>query len=885
MTCARREAGAHRPAPSAGTSRPDPRPGRRRARLSLRLPALALLLGALSPFAAAPAEAQTTIWSATLTVDAQGNTDFPGCDDDDTSTNCSTALTDNDFTFKGTTWRSKSFYISRFGQFYIQLNKAVPEGLLLVRVGDKELSTADAKVLDFGASKNLWRWDNTGISWTHGQTVSLSLVDLLSVTDLTASVVDRNGLDLIWRAPAATVTGYDVHYTSAAEATAPPDAEVSGNDPAAGWVDAGHSGTGAWHSITGLTYGTAYRLRVRATSAGNSGAWLHGTKAVPVTAPTAVRALSVVGGDRRLILSWAAPSDTGGAAVSYRAEYTSSTTIADDAPITNPGQPTVSWVELRNRNSHRATSPHTFFGLGNGAFYRGRVQAYNSAGSSPWVAAGDTVTATAGPRLTGLSVKVGDTLIVLTPTFGGDHLVYEATVPHDAANVTVTPTWTATGVTVEAASQSPDDGRTAVYTNPTTISSSGSSATLDLARSGDTDAFVTSCKGTVCTNYRIGVSRAPAPPAPPSEPRNVQATPGDAKLTLTWDAPMSWGGRAKGFLVEWKLSSAGDSAWQGVHGGQMAPTATSYEFTGENLNVDLTTHTVANGTAYDLRIKAVNHNRENDDSDWVEAFGTPAAQTVAPPSVPQSVAVTPGDGKLTITWAAPSDWGDWTAERFAIRMEALLRGATRPGKTFSSATVTHLGPADASFEFTGAQTDGSGTLHTVANGTAYDLRIRAVSQQPGTNGQQASHFQGSPWVAVFDSVPSTVPAAPTGLDVRQGDGLLDLTWTAPLGDGDGLRRALHRVVLGRPGRGRIRARPRVRLGGREAHRHGGLAPDCRPGQGHGLPGAGARGERRRRRRLGARRAVRAGYGPRRADAPERRAGQHAAGRELAGAGG
>ena len=69
MTCARREAGAHRPAasipsrsPSSGPtppgdrSRPDPRGGR--ARLALLLPALALLLGALSLFAAAPAHAQ-----------------------------------------------------------------------------------------------------------------------------------------------------------------------------------------------------------------------------------------------------------------------------------------------------------------------------------------------------------------------------------------------------------------------------------------------------------------------------------------------------------------------------------------------------------------------------------------------------------------------------------------------------------------------------------------------------------------------------------------------------------------------------------------------------------------------------------------------------------
>ena len=60
MTCARRLAGARTPASptSAGPRRPDARTGRARARRLSLLPALALLLGALSPFAAAPAAAQ-----------------------------------------------------------------------------------------------------------------------------------------------------------------------------------------------------------------------------------------------------------------------------------------------------------------------------------------------------------------------------------------------------------------------------------------------------------------------------------------------------------------------------------------------------------------------------------------------------------------------------------------------------------------------------------------------------------------------------------------------------------------------------------------------------------------------------------------------------------
>ena len=63
MTCARRQAGAQRPASStaADSARPDPRSGRRRGAPFFLFPALALLLGALSPFAAAPAAADVLV--------------------------------------------------------------------------------------------------------------------------------------------------------------------------------------------------------------------------------------------------------------------------------------------------------------------------------------------------------------------------------------------------------------------------------------------------------------------------------------------------------------------------------------------------------------------------------------------------------------------------------------------------------------------------------------------------------------------------------------------------------------------------------------------------------------------------------------------------------
>ena len=86
-----------------------------------------LLVGAVGLFAAAPAEAQVTILSGTLTVDKAGN-DF-GCDNIYVSLdNCSTAtvLTDGDFVYKGTTYLIDHLYWqSSTNRLFISFDKGV----------------------------------------------------------------------------------------------------------------------------------------------------------------------------------------------------------------------------------------------------------------------------------------------------------------------------------------------------------------------------------------------------------------------------------------------------------------------------------------------------------------------------------------------------------------------------------------------------------------------------------------------------------------------------------------------------------------------------------------------------------------------------------------
>ena len=95
-------------------------------------------------------------------------------------------------------------------------------------------------------------------------------------TDLRVTAGDAK-LALVWTAPSGTVTGYEVHYTSAEIRTVADAAASSGNDAAAAWVAVSRSGTAASQTISGLVNGETYRVRVRAQIAGGPGAWAHGT--------------------------------------------------------------------------------------------------------------------------------------------------------------------------------------------------------------------------------------------------------------------------------------------------------------------------------------------------------------------------------------------------------------------------------------------------------------------------------------------------------------------------------------------------------------------------------------------------------------------------------
>ncbi len=400
-----------------------------------RLPALALLLGALSLYGAAPAQAQT-IWVAEFTVANQGSGDF-GCTP---ASQCASRLTDKDFTVGGTDYVVELLYDDvPSGQFAVAFNSAVNTALqgLKFCVGPTAFAFSSASLTNSDHRAN---WTGANLAWSAGQKVPLSIGTACAPGAPTSlgATPSAGQLDLSWTAPTATggsaITGYDVHYTGSATVGDGAPAFPFGSDPATGWVNAAHNGTTASDSLTGLMPVTAYRVRVRAVNAAGSSPWVRVSGTTPAVPPAEVAGLEVAPSSGQLALSWSAPPTTGGSAITgYDVHYTSSTTVDDDA-ASDPRGSRDGWFDT----NHGTATTRTITGLTNDVAYRVRVRAVNAAGAGPWVHRTGTPELR-NPTFDSVSLSVGGSPVTLTRL--GEH-GWKATVPRDATSVTVTPTWT-----------------------------------------------------------------------------------------------------------------------------------------------------------------------------------------------------------------------------------------------------------------------------------------------------------------------------------------------------------------------------------------------------------------------------------------------------------
>ena len=178
----------------------------------------------------------------------------------------------------------------------------------------------------------------------------------------------------------------------------------------------------------------------------------------------------------------------------------------------------------------------------------------------------------------------------------------------------------------------------------------------------------------------VTVTATPPPKSPPATPARPALTPGDGRLAVSWTAPDDNGSPITRYSMHYKARAATALT---THPLATAGARTSTTITG-----------LTNGTTYLLQVRA--HNAGGISAFSATARGTPRGA----PDAPAKPALTPGDGRLAVSWTAPDDNGS-AITRYSMHYKA--RAAT--------AWTTHpLANA-------GART--STTITGLTNGTTY----------------------------------------------------------------------------------------------------------------------------------------------------------------------
>ncbi len=427
MTCARRLAGARKPAPSAGSPRrPDPRPGRRRARLSLLLPVLALLLGALSLFATASAQAQISV-----TLSAEQTTINEG----------------EQVVLKATTTPELTRELARARGIVLPVEIPLTMGGTTTEPGDVRLPATI--VLYPGTDNSVHVYaahdadtdDEEFYVWPAPIPTGFATVSFLKFTitdddappavtppDAPTNLVvtpERGALTIGWAAPSQTVT----HWRWEWKEIAAPDMAATGADPSTGWMDltVEYFGGTLQAYISPLKNGRSYNVRVRAENAGGASAWLRGTGTPNVIhrGNAVWLNVQVTPGDRRLTLRWTrtpghrSSEGPGFYNVQYREKYHCVLEMVTDGTVTRPryvdnvpvyrctgrSSDGEGWTSHGSGPDNRGTT-RVINGLSPGTEYEVRVQ--HSSQTANWFYAAGTTTGGTNPRLRALQLNAGN---------------------------------------------------------------------------------------------------------------------------------------------------------------------------------------------------------------------------------------------------------------------------------------------------------------------------------------------------------------------------------------------------------------------------------------------------------------------------------------------
>ena len=389
--------------------------------------------------------------------------------------------------------------------------------------------------------------------------------------------VKETSFRITWTAPAAgssAITGYGIQYKP-----------VSAADAAYADVKPTPTGTGTGYNVVNrsgqtVASGTSYAVRVRASNAEGWGPWSDAAFAVTVGAAPAP-------------INQAPAFAAATATVSVAENIAANTNIGSPVKAADPDGDTLTYtLGTTADDGHFAIDSST-----------GQLQTQGALDYEGKASYSVTVTATDGGGLSAsIQVTIDVTDVNQAPAFAAATATVSVA-ENTAANTNI-------GSPVTAAD--PDDGDTLTYTLGTTAddghfaidSASGQLQTkgaLDYEGKASYSVTVTATDGgglSASIGVTITVTDvADTPPGQPAAPEiiNVQQT----SFRVTWTAPTVGSSPITGYGIQYKLTSAEDSAYADVK-----PTPTGI-VTGYNL-VNRSGQTVAKGTSYTVRVRARN---------------------------------------------------------------------------------------------------------------------------------------------------------------------------------------------------------------------------------------------------------------------------------------
>ena len=434
---------------------------------------------------------------------------------------------------------------------------------------------------------------------------------------------------------------------------------VSVTDETDGTPVASQSGSSSPITVTGLTNGHSYSFTVMATTdvGSSDDSWPSDpvTPFKPATAPAKPTDVVATPGEGSASVSFSAPADNGGSAItSYTVRATNT-----DRSVMDPITPVSG-----------SSSPITVTGLTNGSNYRFTVEATNGIGTGASSLQSDAVTPATAP---GKPANV-----VASPGDGSVSVAFDA--PSDGGSPI-------TGYTVYVDNYSSMD-----WIAP--VSGSSSPIVVSGLTNGYHYRFTVQATNAVRSGRTSDPSTlvTPAQPIAPAKPTNVVATPGNTSASVAFDAPTDNGGSTiTGYTVS--VTDETDGTPVASQSGSSSPIMV----TG-----------LTNGHSYSFTVAATNAagtGAASDSSSPVTPTGT-----LTRPAKPTNVVATPGNTSASVAFSDPTDNGGSTITGYTVSVTDETDGTPVASQSGSSSPIGVTGLTNGhSYSFTVAATNAAGT--------------------------------------------------------------------------------------------------------------------------------------------------------------------------------